>query len=275
LTNKCTKLYASVFTRWPLHVSAKQCYLQGAAGFLSEFAETCRGHRGNKEAYSLVHLLVNLYRLEVCLIRRATMKLLVVFSDSRAWCEWVTASLPRSLQGRHCGCNKQLRMEHMMTLRSTQPLTEMVSEGLTTLPPSRADCLEILGASSFCSGKGLSRPGMGYLYLYPMQQWMQDNTCRWQHSAGWKWSLVRPKNNETADENIRGYYDCALLNGHVANSNGILVRGLEIVNVKERRVWSIISMWIYHISAGCSTIRCDNYVYGRESALWFVHYIVI
>ena len=52
-----------------------------------------------------------------------------------------------------------------MTLGSIQPLTEMSSSGqsveLTTLPPSRADCLEILGASILCSRKGLSRPVMG------------------------------------------------------------------------------------------------------------------
>ena len=30
--------------------------------------------------------------------------------------------------------------------------------GLTNLPPSHADCLGILGASSFWSPKGLSRP---------------------------------------------------------------------------------------------------------------------
>jgi hypothetical protein len=38
--------------------------------------------------------------------------------------------------------------------------------GLTTLPPSSADCLEILGASTSWSPKGLSRPVKGYLYLY-------------------------------------------------------------------------------------------------------------
>jgi len=30
--------------------------------------------------------------------------------------------------------------------------------GLTTLTPSCVECLEILGASMFCSPKGLSRP---------------------------------------------------------------------------------------------------------------------
>ena len=38
--------------------------------------------------------------------------------------------------------------------------------GLTTMSPSCADCLEILGASTCCSPKGLSMPVMGQLYLY-------------------------------------------------------------------------------------------------------------
>ena len=61
-------------------------------------------------------------------------------------------------------------------LGSTMPLPEMSTRGLflggkggrcvglTTLPPSHADCLEILGASTFCSPKGLSRPIMGWLF---------------------------------------------------------------------------------------------------------------
>jgi hypothetical protein len=38
--------------------------------------------------------------------------------------------------------------------------------GLTTLPLSRIDCLEILGASASWSPKGLSNPLMGKLYIY-------------------------------------------------------------------------------------------------------------
>jgi len=34
-------------------------------------------------------------------------------------------------------------------------------QGLTTIPHTCADCLEILGASASCSPKGLSRPVMG------------------------------------------------------------------------------------------------------------------
>jgi hypothetical protein len=39
--------------------------------------------------------------------------------------------------------------------------------GLTTLSPSCADCLEILGALTSWNPKGLSRPVMGLLYLLP------------------------------------------------------------------------------------------------------------
>jgi hypothetical protein len=38
--------------------------------------------------------------------------------------------------------------------------------GLTTLPPSCADCLQNLGASTSWNPKGLSRPVMGLLYLF-------------------------------------------------------------------------------------------------------------
>jgi hypothetical protein len=39
--------------------------------------------------------------------------------------------------------------------------------GLTTLPPSCADCLKNLGASTSWKPQDLSRPVMGLLYLYP------------------------------------------------------------------------------------------------------------
>jgi hypothetical protein len=38
--------------------------------------------------------------------------------------------------------------------------------GLTTLPPSSADCVEILAASTSWNPKGLSRPVAGKLCLY-------------------------------------------------------------------------------------------------------------
>jgi hypothetical protein len=64
-----------------------------------------------------------------------------------------------------------------MALGSTQPLTEMNTSnisragkegrcvGLTTLPPSNVDCLEIGGAST--SGNFTACPGLFYLYLLP------------------------------------------------------------------------------------------------------------
>jgi len=38
--------------------------------------------------------------------------------------------------------------------------------GLTTLPPSCDDCLEYWRASTSWNPQGLSRPVMGFLYLY-------------------------------------------------------------------------------------------------------------
>jgi hypothetical protein len=37
LTNKCTELYTSLFTRWLLHVLARQCYHQGVTTFLLSY----------------------------------------------------------------------------------------------------------------------------------------------------------------------------------------------------------------------------------------------
>jgi hypothetical protein len=59
-----------------------------------------------------------------------------------------------------------------MSLGSAQPLTEMSTRniswgvrarcvGLTTWPPSRADCLEIWEHQTLWNSKGLSRPVMG------------------------------------------------------------------------------------------------------------------
>jgi hypothetical protein len=53
--------------------------------------------------------------------------------------------------------------------------------GLMTLPPSCADCLEILGASTSWSLKGLSQPVMGqvyfYLYLYFSMELASCHPC--------------------------------------------------------------------------------------------------
>jgi len=60
-----------------------------------------------------------------------------------------------------------------VVLGCTQPQTEMSTWGLwwggkgircvgvTTLPPSCADCLKIMGTSTFCTRKGLTRSVMG------------------------------------------------------------------------------------------------------------------
>ena len=60
---------------------------------------------------------------------------------------------------------------HTMAMVSTQPVTEYQGYllgdlggqciRLVTLPPSCANCLEILGAPAVCSPKGLSRPVQG------------------------------------------------------------------------------------------------------------------
>jgi len=67
---------------------------------------------------------------------------------------------------------------HTMTLELTQTLTEMSTRsilgdkggrciGLTILPPSCADCLEIWEPQPPGTLRGLSRPVMGLLYLLP------------------------------------------------------------------------------------------------------------
>jgi hypothetical protein len=58
--------------------------------------------------------------------------------------------------------------------------------GLTSLPPSCAYCLEILGASTSWSPKGLSRPVVGLLYVY----WWRvpsskSHILEMLHSANW------------------------------------------------------------------------------------------
>jgi hypothetical protein len=70
-----------------------------------------------------------------------------------------------------------------MALGSTQPLMSIMilsggkdgrCVGLTTLPPSCADCLEILGASTYWSPRSLTRPLQEQLYIasFP-NQWRQ------------------------------------------------------------------------------------------------------
>jgi hypothetical protein len=45
--------------------------------------------------------------------------------------------------------------------------------GLTTLLPSRADCVEILGVSTSCNQLGLNRPVQGLPYLLPLHYQLQ------------------------------------------------------------------------------------------------------
>jgi hypothetical protein len=73
------------------------------------------------------------------------------------------------------GCGFNSRWGHSgrtMVLGLTQHLTDPSTRvkggqylGLSTLPPSCADCLEVLGASSFWIPKDLSSPVMGQLHV--------------------------------------------------------------------------------------------------------------
>jgi hypothetical protein len=92
-----------------------------------------------------------------------------------------------------------------MALGSTQPLTEMSTRGtggrgvgLTTLPPSCADCLEIwepqprgaLRACPGCSGIALPLPSV---WLMNMESWLwmhsySDAVCR-EHARMWRSAL--------------------------------------------------------------------------------------
>jgi hypothetical protein len=85
-----------------------------------------------------------------------------------------------------------------MALGSTQPPTEISIRtisggkggryvGLTTLPPSCADCLKILGASTSWNPQVLSRHVMGLLYLYLYL--LDYNTDR--IFTQYKWSVLK------------------------------------------------------------------------------------
>jgi hypothetical protein len=102
-----------------------------------------------------------------------------------------------------------------VALGLTQPVTEMYTRvfpegkggrsiGLTTLPPSCADCLEILGASTSWNPKGLSRPVMGYVYLFTTIRGILYNRLErlelvlgslirknWQRSQRERWNCVK------------------------------------------------------------------------------------
>jgi hypothetical protein len=53
MANKCTKLYASLFTQWLLHISAKQCHPQGTDSLLSELLHCQYGRRQVMERVGL------------------------------------------------------------------------------------------------------------------------------------------------------------------------------------------------------------------------------
>jgi hypothetical protein len=88
----------------------------------------------------------------------------------------VAASIPDGVIGVfHCP-NPSGRT---VALGSTQPLTEMSTRDIsggkggrcvrpTTLPPSCADCLQIVGASTVWNPNSLSRPAMGQLFTGPV-----------------------------------------------------------------------------------------------------------
>jgi len=75
-----------------------------------------------------------------------------------------------------------------MAMVSTQPVTEISTGmyfgckgdrcvGLTILPPSSADCLEILGASTSCNPTGLSRPVEGEALFLPFKTQIFNCDC--------------------------------------------------------------------------------------------------
>jgi hypothetical protein len=113
-----------------------------------------------------------------------TFKKILCLGWGRRWHSWlrhcatswkVAGSIPNGFIGIFHWHNPFSRT---MTLGLTQSLTEMSTRnislggkgsrcvGLTTLPPSCADCLEILGASTSWYPQGLSRPVMGLVYLF-------------------------------------------------------------------------------------------------------------
>jgi hypothetical protein len=107
------------------------------------------------------------------------------FEGGTQWCSWlrhcitsqkVAGSIPN-------GVIDIIPSGRTLALGSRQPLTEMSTRNISwegkggwcvrlrTLPPLCADCLEILGASTSQSPKGLSRPVMGLFYLTFFEKW--------------------------------------------------------------------------------------------------------
>jgi hypothetical protein len=103
---------------------------------------------------------------------------------------------------RHCGTNRKVAgsipdggigifhlhnpSDRTMALGSTHPVPGIFPGdkggrcvGLTTLPPSCADCLKNLGASTSWNPQGLLRSVMGLLYIFLILWYLlyQDKLC--------------------------------------------------------------------------------------------------
>jgi hypothetical protein len=79
--------------------------------------------------------------------------------DSR-WCQWNFSFRPYYGPGLDSASNRNEYQEYFLRGKGGWCV------GLTNLPPSCADCLEIWGETSSWNPLGLSRPVMGLLYQY-------------------------------------------------------------------------------------------------------------
>jgi hypothetical protein len=111
-----------------------------------------------------------------------------------------------------------------MALGSTQALTKVSSRdispggkgdrclGLKTLPPSWAECLVILGASTSWSPKDLPRPIMGWLYLSAEGtmycNFLQEN----QYTGHLEWNCGYVFDDSSSTSELRR--NCCKLIGH-------------------------------------------------------------
>jgi hypothetical protein len=102
------------------------------------------------------------------------------------WCHWFFIDLFFSVTPWPWGQLSQNRNECQSYLLGGEEGKGSQCRVLTTLPPSRVYCLEILGASMSWRTKGLSRPLIGL--LYPAVPPFQHN---W-HQNLWKTPLLSP-----------------------------------------------------------------------------------
>jgi len=135
-----------------------------------------------------------------------------------------------------------------MTLWSTQPLTEKSTRdvflgiggrclGLTTVPPSCAECLEVLGVITSRSPKGLSRSVQGLFLLYA------------QLILGLKMQfLLQPP-----DQNLYGIHVTVWRATYFTFTYRVLL-GLSLVYVYSFHKKRI------SISRGVHNFQCDNFV---------------